>query len=48
MSGAAPIAVVLMLLAGCAAQSVPVPRPQSTQSATVGMALKVRISALAT
>ncbi len=48
MSGAAPIAVVLMLLAGCAAQSVPVPRPQSTQSAAVGMALKVRISALAT
>lgn len=44
----AQIALVAMLLAGCAGQSVPVPRPETAQSAGVGMELKVRLYGLAT
>jgi hypothetical protein len=48
MSRLAPVALVVMLLAGCASQSVPVPQPETAQSAGVGMELKVRVSGLAT
>jgi len=43
----AQAAAVLLLLAGCASQPVPVPPPATPHSAGLGMALKVRVSGLA-